>query len=130
MGKHFFNKMAEGDPTIFDKILSKEIPATVVYEDDKVLAFKDINPQAPFHCLVIPKERNGLTRLIRAEEKNAEVLGHMMVVVAKIARENNLEAGYRIVVNDGPQGCQEVLHLHIHIFGGSQCTWPPGTTKA
>jgi diadenosine tetraphosphate (Ap4A) HIT family hydrolase len=121
--------MAEGDPTIFDKILSKEIPATVVYEDDLVLAFKDINPQAPFHCLVIPKNRDGLTRLARAEDRHAAILGHMMVCVAKIAKDNNLEPGYRLVVNDGPMGCQEVLHLHLHILGGSQATWPPGTTK-
>merc|ERR1712166_989971 len=131
MGKSLIIKVCLKEKTPFlIKFFDKTIPSTVIYEDDTVLAFKDINPQAPFHCLVIPKERDGLTRLIRAEEKNEKVLGHMMVVVAKIARENNLEAGYRIVVNDGPQGCQEVLHLHIHIFGGSQCTWPPGTTKA
>lgn len=98
----------EGEPTIFDKILAKEIPAQIVYEDDQVLAFKDINPQAPFHCLVIPKKRDGLTRLIRANESHKAILGHMMWAVAHIAQENNLEPGYRMVVNDGPQGCKTI----------------------
>ena len=102
--------MTEGDATIFDKIISKQIPATIVYEDEKVLAFKDIAPQAPFHAVLIPKHRDGLTRLIRvaaahqAEEKHQEVLGHLLVTAAKIARENNLEPGYRLVVNDGEHG--------------------------
>jgi len=102
--------MGEGDPTIFDKILSKEIPSTSVFEDDHVYAFKDINPQAPFHCLVIPKERQGLTRLIRAEDKHIDILGRLMLAAANIARDNNLEPGWRLVVNDGPQGCMEVHH--------------------
>ena len=102
--------MIEGDATIFDKIIAKQIPANIVYEDEKVLAFKDIAPQAPFHAVLIPKNRDGLTRLIRvalahqAEEKNQEILGYLLVTAAKIARDNNLEPGYRLVVNDGEHG--------------------------
>eukprot|EP00736_Rhodelphis_marinus_P013123 Rmarinus@m.29865 len=111
--------------TIFDKIIRKEIPATIVYEDDLCLAFKDINPQAPTHLLLIPKVRAGLTKLSCATEENKEVLGHMMVKAGEIAKMVGLE-DFRLVVNNGPQAGQEVYHLHLHILGGRQMTWPPG----
>ena len=113
-------------PTIYDKVVSKEIQVRNMYEDWKCMAFEDINPQAPFHCVVIPKDKDGLSRLMKAEEKHKEILGHMMVAVAKIAQDHRLN-GYRVVINDGPAGCQDVYHLSIHILGGSQCSWPPGT---
>ena len=113
------------DPTIFDKIVAKEIPSTVVFEDDKVLVFKDINPVAPTHLLVIPKNREGLTHLHKAEADHASLLGHMMTIVAKVAREQDL-GDYRLVVNDGPNAGQEVFHLHLHVLAGRAMTWPPG----
>jgi Diadenosine tetraphosphate (Ap4A) hydrolase and other HIT family hydrolases len=115
--------------TIFDKIVKKEIPAKIAYEDDLCLAFHDINPQAPVHLLLIPKNRDGLSQLSKAEDKHKELLGHMMVTVAKIAKQEGLEDGYRLVINDGLGAGQSVFHLHMHILGckGTQFTWPPGT---
>ncbi|XP_002971357.2 14 kDa zinc-binding protein isoform X1 [Selaginella moellendorffii] len=115
-----------GGPTIFDKILSKEIPSTIVYEDDKALAFRDINPQAPVHVVLIPKIRDGLTQLSKAEEKHKDVLGHLLYVAKLIGEKEGLGDGYRVVINDGPLGCQSVYHLHLHILGGRQLKWPPG----
>ncbi|PIA42843.1 hypothetical protein AQUCO_02000353v1 [Aquilegia coerulea] len=115
------------NPTIFDKIISKEIPSTIVYEDDKVLAFRDINPQAPVHVLVIPKFRDGLTQLSKAEERHNEILGQLLYVARIVAeKEGILKNGYRVVVNDGVDGCQSVYHLHLHVLGGRQMKWPPG----
>ncbi|KAL5697653.1 14 kDa zinc-binding protein [Ranunculus cassubicifolius] len=114
------------NPTIFDKIISKEIPSTIVYEDDKVLAFHDINPQAPFHVLVIPKFRDGLSQLSKAEEKHKEVLGELLYAAKVVAEKAGLSRGYRVVVNDGVEGCQSVYHLHLHVLGGRQMKWPPG----
>ncbi|EAA17155.1 putative protein kinase C interacting protein 1 [Plasmodium yoelii yoelii] len=107
------------------KIVRKEIKADIVYEDDKVLAFNDINPQAPVHILVIPKIRDGLTRLSKAEEKHKEILGHLMWAVAEIVRKNNL-GDFRLVVNNGPEACQSVYYLHLHILAKRQMKWPPG----
>ena len=117
------------DPdTIFDKLLSGEIPATIVKEDDKIFAFKDINPAAPAHVLVIPKKRSCLTRLGRATDEHREVLGRLLVAAAEISRDKELGFGdgARIVINDGPDGGQEVPHLHVHVIGGRQMNWPPG----
>ncbi|OQR90541.1 14 kDa zinc-binding protein [Thraustotheca clavata] len=117
------------EPTIFDKIINKEIPANVIYENDKVLAFRDISPQSPTHVLVIPKVRAGLTRLIRAEEKHKEILGELLYTASVVARNENLEDGYRVVINDGKNGCQSVYHLHLHIIGGRPLGWPPVTSS-
>ena len=115
-----------GDPTIFDKILAKQIPSTPVHEDDLCYAFRDINPQAPTHVLLIPKIRAGLTQIRHANpEQHCILLGHMMCVAAKIGREE-CRGGFRLVVNDGKNGAQSVYHLHIHILGGRQMMWPPG----
>ncbi|KAI4457778.1 histidine triad hit protein [Holotrichia oblita] len=110
-------------PTIFDKIISKEIPADIIYEDDGCLAFNDINPQAPVHFLVIPKKR--IPMLDMANESDIEVLGRLMLVAKKLAQER-APNGYRLVINNGRDGCQSVFHLHIHIVGGRQLGWPPG----
>jgi len=107
--------------TVFDKILAGEIPATKVREDDHVLAFTDINPVAPAHVLVVPKERMGLTRLTRASKEHEEILGRLLVTAADVARDETLgftKDGARIVINDGPDGGQEVYHLHVHVLGG------------
>jgi histidine triad (HIT) family protein len=113
--------------TIFDRIVNKEIPATIIYEDDKCLAFRDISPVAPVHFLVIPKNRDGLTQLSKAEDRHAALLGHLMVTAAKVAAQEKLDQnGYRLVINDGKEGGQEVFHLHIHVIGGKQLSWPPG----
>ncbi|CAL8462145.1 g1676 [Coccomyxa elongata] len=116
----------QGAPTIFDKIISKQIPANIIYEDDTALAFRDINPQAPVHFLVIPKHRNGLTQLSKSNEGHEQLLGHLLVVASKVALQEGLSDGFRVVINDGVNGCQSVYHLHLHILGGRQLTWPPG----
>ncbi|KAL9662865.1 hypothetical protein QQ045_027700 [Rhodiola kirilowii] len=112
--------------TIFDKIISKEIPSAVVYEDDKALAFRDISPQAPVHVLVIPKSRDGLTHLGKAEERHESILGHLMYVARIVAEKEGILDGFRVVVNSGPSACQSVYHLHLHVLGGRQMKWPPG----
>ncbi|CAL1352311.1 unnamed protein product [Linum trigynum] len=113
-------------PTIFDKIINKEIPSNVVYEDDKVLAFKDINPQAPTHIVIIPKVKDGLSGLSKAEERHCEILGRLMYTAKLVAKQEGLDDGFRIVINDGPNGCQSVYHIHVHLLGGRQMNWPPG----
>ncbi|GMH08085.1 hypothetical protein Nepgr_009925 [Nepenthes gracilis] len=113
-------------PTIFDKIVKKEIPATVVYEDEQVLAFRDISPQAPTHILIIPKVKDGLTGLSKAEERHCEILGRLLYTAKLVAKQEGLEDGFRIVINDGPNGCQSVYHIHVHLLGGRQMDWPPG----
>jgi len=115
-----------GGPTIFDKIISKEIPASVVYEDNKVLAFRDINPQAPVHVLIIPKVRDGLTGLSKAEPRHAEILGQLFYAAKVVAEKEGLANGYRVVINNGAEGCQSVYHLHLHVLGGRQMKWPAG----
>lgn len=115
-----------GEPTLFDKIVAKQIPAAVLYEDESCLAFKDVGPQAPVHFLVIPKQRDGLSRLAAAETRHEALLGHLMVVASRVAKEQGLGDGFRVVVNDGPDGSQSVYHLHLHVLGGRQMTWPPG----
>jgi histidine triad (HIT) family protein len=91
------------------------------------MAFKDAFPVAPLHFLVIPKNRDGLTGISKAEDRHAPLLGHLMVIVAKVAKQENMnEDGYRVVINDGKHGCQSVYHLHLHVLGGKQLGWPPG----
>ncbi|KAK7380840.1 hypothetical protein VNO78_33359 [Psophocarpus tetragonolobus] len=113
-------------PTIFDKIINKEIPPTVVYEDDKVLAFRDITPQAPTHILIIPKVKDGLSGLSKSEERHFEILGRLLYTAKLVAKQEGLDDGFRVVINDGPKGCQSVYHIHVHLLGGRQMNWPPG----
>lgn len=111
--------------TVFDKILAGELPAEKVYEDDKVLAFKDIYPQAPVHVLVVPKKR--IERFAQFKEWEQEDIGYFLLTVSKVATQLGLdEKGYRIVFNNGPDGGQEVEYLHAHILGGRSMKWPPG----
>ena len=112
-------------PTIFDKILDKSIPSTPVYEDEQCYAFRDINPCAPSHILVIPKHRGRLSQLQHATEADRALLGHLLWAAGSIARAEGLAPGYRVVINDGAQGAQTVYHLHLHIIGGTQLGWPP-----
>ena len=115
-----------GAETIFDKIIRKEIPANIVYEDDDVLAFHDVAPQAPTHILFIPKHRDGLTQISNAQERHQAILGKLMYTATVVAKQEKLDNGYRLVVNNGKEGCQSVYHLHLHLLGGRQMTWPPG----
>ncbi|BAQ63563.1 histidine triad nucleotide-binding protein [Geminocystis sp. NIES-3709] len=110
--------------TIFSKIIRKEIPANIVYEDDLCLAFKDITPQAPTHILLIPKKP--LERIDSAKMEDQTLLGHLLLTVKKVAAEANLNNGYRVVINNGNDGGQTVNHLHLHILGDRQMQWPPG----
>tara|TARA_B100001115_G_scaffold182332_1_gene178328 strand:+ start:7153 stop:7500 length:348 start_codon:yes stop_codon:yes gene_type:complete len=113
------------DETIFSKIIRREIPADIVYEDEQALAFRDVSPQAPTHILVIPKEP--LESVADAREQDAALLGHLMVVARRVAcDEEILEDGFRLVVNTGKDGGQTVPHLHVHILGGRPLSWPPG----
>lgn len=110
--------------TIFSKIIRREIPADIVYEDDMALAFKDINPQAPVHILVIPKKP--IPKLADAVSEDHALMGHLLLTVKRVAEQAGLDNGYRIVVNNGFDGGQTVDHLHFHILGGRQMQWPPG----
>ncbi len=110
---------------IFCKIANKEIPSTIVYEDEDVMAFNDLNPEAPVHILVIPKKH--IESLNAASEEDQRLLGEIMLTIAKIAAEQGIaEAGYRVVNNCGEQGGQTVMHLHFHLMGGREMLWPAG----
>ncbi len=111
-------------PTIFTKIINREIPADIVYEDDLALAFRDINAQAPTHVLVIPKEE--IASLNDLTDDNAHVMGHLFSVVRQVAAQLELTNGYRTVINCGADGGQTVDHIHIHLLGGRPLSWPPG----
>ncbi|XP_055918178.1 histidine triad nucleotide-binding protein 1-like [Eupeodes corollae] len=115
--------LSRGEPTIFDKIISKEIPAKIFYEDEKCLAFHDVAPQAPVHFLVIPKYR--IPMLESSTEDDTQMLGHLMRVAGQLGKESAPQ-GFRMVVNNGEHGCQSVYHLHLHVLGGRQLKWPPG----
>lgn len=110
--------------TLFGKIIRREIPADIVYEDNLVLAFKDIAPQAPVHILIIPKKP--IPQLSEATAQDHAVLGHLLLKAKEVAAEAGLTNGYRLVVNNGADAGQTVFHLHIHILGGRHMQWPPG----
>jgi histidine triad (HIT) family protein len=110
--------------TIFGKIIRREIPADIVYEDDLALAFRDVNPQAPVHILVIPKKP--IPRLSDSSDEDKNLMGHLLMTVKKVAEQVNLSNGYRVVINNGADGGQTVDHLHLHILGERQMQWPPG----
>jgi histidine triad (HIT) family protein len=116
--------MTEPSDTIFGKIIRREIPADIVYEDELCLAFRDINPQAPVHVLVIPKEP--IAKLSDTESQNHALMGHLLLTVKRVADQLGLTNGYRVVINTGEDGGQTVYHLHLHILGGRQMKWPPG----
>jgi histidine triad (HIT) family protein len=115
--------MATGK-TIFTKIINREIPADIVYEDDQCLAFRDIHAQAPTHVLVIPKRE--IPSLADATDGDAALLGHLLIAARTVAKQLGLANGYRTVLNCGPDGGQSVDHLHVHVLGGRRLGWPPG----
>jgi histidine triad (HIT) family protein len=110
--------------TIFSKIIRKEIPADIVYEDDLALAFWDVQPQAPVHILVIPKQP--IESIATATDSDAALLGHLLLIVKRVAAQEGLVKGYRVVINTGEDGGQTVFHLHLHLLGQRAMTWPPG----
>jgi len=112
------------EKNIFERIIDREIPADVVYEDDQCLAFRDIDPKAPTHVLVIPKKVIPTVNDIAEEDE--PLIGHLFSVIRRIASELQLDDGYRVVVNCGKDGGQVVFHLHLHLLGGRQMQWPPG----
>jgi histidine triad (HIT) family protein len=109
---------------LFCKIIAGEIPTKKVYEDDRVFAFEDINPQAPTHVLIVPKTH--IVGLKEAQPEEAEIVGYCQLAAAKIARQRKIENGYRTVYNVGPGAGQSVFHLHLHLLGGRPLGWPPG----
>lgn len=111
-------------PTLFTKIINKEIPAQIVYEDELCLAFRDVNPQAPTHVLLIPKKE--IPRLVDATPEDQALLGHMMIAAGKIARDLGVGDAFRLAVNNGADAGQSVFHLHLHILAGRPFKWPPG----
>jgi len=117
------NTMSETD-TIFGKIIRREIPADIVYEDELALAFRDIQPQAPVHILVIPKQP--IAKLSDAESQDHRLMGHLLLTAKRVADQAGLADGYRVVINTGADGGQTVNHLHLHILGGRSMQWPPG----
>jgi histidine triad (HIT) family protein len=109
--------------TIFKRIIDQEIPADVVYEDETCLAFRDVNPQAPVHLLVIPRKE--IRSLAAAKDEDSALLGHLVSVTRRLATQMGLQ-GYRVVINCGLDGGQTVDHLHLHVLGGRRLSWPPG----
>ncbi len=111
--------------TIFQKVIRREIPAAIVYEDDLVLAFRDINAQAPVHVLIVPKKN--ISRIAEAQAGDNELLGHLLLKAAAVAAQLGLDkSGYRLVINNGPDGGESVPYLHCHVLGGRKMSWPPG----
>lgn len=111
--------------TLFEKIAARQIPASIVYEDDQVLAFKDINAKAPVHVLIVPKK--AIPRIGEAAAEDQQVLGHLMLKAGEVARQLGVDkTGYRLVINQGPHAGESVPHLHCHILGGRELGWPPG----
>lgn len=110
--------------TIFTKIINKEIPADIIYEDELALVFKDIQPQAPTHLLIIPKKP--IPKLSDASTEDKELLGHLMLVAGEVSRMLELDDTFRLVTNNGANAGQSVFHLHLHLLSGRSLTWPPG----
>ncbi len=116
---------AMNSKTLFQKICDKEIPATIVFEDDRCVAFRDISPQAPVHILIVPREP--VIRIGMASPGHEELLGHLLLSAAAVARDQGVaDSGYRLIINNGRDGGEAVPHLHIHLLGGRPLTWPPG----
>ncbi len=109
--------------TIFSKIIKREIPADIIYEDDLAIAFRDVNPQAPVHFLVIPKKP--IVKLSEATSEDQSLLGHLLLVASKVAVQESLTS-FRLVTNNGAEAGQSVFHLHIHVLGDRSFSWPPG----
>jgi histidine triad (HIT) family protein len=111
--------------TVFSKIIAREIPARIAYEDDRCLAFHDVHPQAPVHLLVVPKKE--IPRVAETQASDEALLGHLILVAQTVAQQEGLhESGFRLVINNGPDGGESVPHLHVHVLGGRPMAWPPG----
>jgi histidine triad (HIT) family protein len=110
--------------TIFEKIVSREIPAKIIWEDDDAIAFHDVDPQAPVHILIVPKKL--ITRLAEARDTDKAVLGKLLLVARDMAAKLKLSSGYRVVINNGPDAGESVPHLHVHVLGERALAWPPG----
>lgn len=110
--------------TLFEKIVAREIPAQIVHEDDLSIAIRDINPQAPVHVLVIPKKP--IARVGEAQTEDQALLGHLLLTAARVAKQEGLENGFRITINQGADGGETVPHMHVHVLGGRSLGWPPG----
>jgi histidine triad (HIT) family protein len=111
-------------PTLFQRIIAREIPARIEHEDDRCIVIHDIQPQAPVHLLIIPKQV--IPRVGEAAATDEAVLGHLLVTAGVVAKKLNLARGFRLVVNHGPDACESVPHLHVHLLAGRQLNWPPG----
>jgi histidine triad (HIT) family protein len=117
--------VANMSKTLFEKIVAREIPAQIIYEDESVIAFRDVKPAAPVHALIVPKKP--IPRIADAEESDQAVLGHLILKAAEVADKLGLtSSGYRLVINNGPDAGESVPHLHMHIIGGRSLAWPPG----
>ncbi len=112
------------EDTIFSRIIRREIPANIVYEDEHCLAFRDVNPQAPMHILIIPKKP--IAKLVDAQANDQALLGHLLLKAGEIANNEGYGDAFRLVVNNGAKASQTVFHLHVHILGGRSFSWPPG----
>ncbi len=113
------------EKTIFQKIIDREMPAQIVFEDDLCIALRDVCPQAPVHCLVVPKKH--IARISKADTTDANLLGHLLLIAKKVAYLEGIEdSGFRVIINCGPDGGETVPHLHIHVLGGRSLQWPPG----
>ncbi len=111
--------------TLFEKIITREVTASIVYEDDLVIAFKDTNGKAPTHVLIVPKKP--IPRIADAKPEDAQVLGHLLLKAAEVAKQLGVsDSGFRLVINNGPAAGESVPHLHCHVLGGRQLGWPPG----
>jgi histidine triad (HIT) family protein len=110
--------------TIFEKIIARQIPAEIIWEDDDVVAFQDVNPQAPVHVLIVPKKV--VPRLADATENDRALLGKLLLVARDLAKKLDLSSGYRVVINSGPDAGESVPHLHVHLLGKRALAWPPG----
>ena len=112
------------EKTLFSKIVDREIPAEIEHEDDRCIAFRDIDPKAPVHLLVVPKKP--IARIAEASAEDDALLGHLLLTAAHLAKKLGLDEGFRLTINNGPQGGESVPHLHIHLLGGRRMAWPPG----
>jgi len=111
--------------TLFEKIIAGEIPAQIVYQDDQCVAFRDIDPKAPIHILIVP--RRAIPRMAAAAPEDEALIGHLLVTAAQVARQEGIaDSGFRLVINNGPDGGETVPHLHVHLLGGREMGWPPG----
>jgi histidine triad (HIT) family protein len=110
--------------TIFEKIINRDIPAEILFEDEVCIVIRDIEPQAPVHCLVIPKKK--IERISLSKDSDQSTLGHLLLIARKTAFDEKLDSGFRIIINNGHEGGESVPHLHVHLMGGRQMKWPPG----